>query len=295
MKQSDHPPCTRPRRSLLFTPANRSTAFDKAIASGTDIVCIDLEDAVPPGQKAAARAPAIDFLAQGDLNAPQRALRINAISSLIGLEDLTAVLHAAPRHGMIVLPKVSEAAELRLVDTVLSEVGSPLELGALIETLDGLENIAEISKATPRLKLMIFGAIDFSAELGTDNADQPLAYARGKVVHAAKRAEIDVMDVPSLDFRDLDSIGQAAQRARHLGFTGKAAIHPMGIDAINGAFTPSAAEIAYAKRVISAYDASPNGLAVLDGRLVEAPVVKAMQRRLAVVAIYTQNRGDADA
>ncbi|MEH6646375.1 HpcH/HpaI aldolase/citrate lyase family protein [Sulfitobacter sp.] len=286
---------TRPRRSLLFTPANRPTAFTKALASGADIVCLDLEDAVPPDQKAAARAPAINFLMQSDADGPQHALRINAVNSHVGLEDLTAVLRAAPRHGMILLPKVSEAAELHLVDTLLSEVRSSLELGALIETLDGLENVAAIAQATPRLKLMVFGAVDFSAELGTDNADAPLAYARGKVIHAAKRAGIDVMDVPSLNFSDLDGIGQAARHAQHLGFTGKAAIHPTGVDEINTAFTPSAEEIEQAKRVIAAYEASPNGLAVLDGRLVEAPVVKAMQRRLAIAASHAQNEADPDA
>ena len=285
----------RPRRSLLFTPANRPTAFDKALDSGADIICLDLEDAVPQAQKAAARAPAIDFLRHSDANGPQRALRINAVNSQIGLEDLTAVLRAAPRHGMILLPKVSEAAELHLVDTVLSEVGSFLELGALIETLDGLANVAAIATATPRLKLMVFGAVDFSAELGTDNADAPLAYARGKVIHAAKRASIDVMDVPSLNFRDLDGIGQAARHAQHLGFTGKAAVHPAGVMQINTAFTPSAEEITHAKRVIAAYETSPNGLAVLDGRLVEAPVVKAMQRRLAIAANHAKARTYPDA
>jgi len=286
---------TRPRRSLLFTPANRPTAFEKALGSCADIVCLDLEDAVPPDQKAAARAPAIKFLLQVDGNGAQRALRINALSSHVGLEDLTVVLRAAPRHGMILLPKVSEAAELRLVDTVLREVGSFLELGALIETLDGLENVNAIAQATPRLKLMVFGAVDFSAELGTDNAKAPLAYARGKVIHAAKRAGIDVMDVPSLNFRDIDGIGQAARHAQHLGFTGKAAIHPMGVNEINTAFTPSAEEIEQAKRIIAAYEASPNGLAVLDGRLVEAPVVKAMQRRLVVAASHSKGGTNPDA
>lgn len=272
----------KPRRSLLFTPANRPNAFEKALASGADIVCLDLEDAVPPDQKSLSRDDAIAFLSKTGPKGVSRAVRINALGSRAGLEDLVAVAKAAPKQGMIMLPKVADAAELRLADNVMSEVGSNVELAALIETLDGLETVTDIASATDRLKLMVFGAVDFSAELGTPNADAPLSYARGRIVHAAKRAGLDVMDVPELNFRDVDAIEQSSARASELGFTGKAAIHPAGIPTINAAFTPSAAEIEHAQKVIAAFDASPNGLAVLDGQLVEAPVIKAMQRRLAI-------------
>ncbi|MFY0691729.1 MAG: CoA ester lyase [Paracoccaceae bacterium] len=275
----------RPRRSLLFTPANRPSAFDKALNIGADIVCLDLEDAVPPGQKAEVRQQAIDFLGATGPDHVQRAVRINALTCQAGIEDLAALLRAAPRDGMVMLPKVSEAAELQLLDKVLTETGSGLELSALIETLDGLENVSDIALATPRLKLLIFGAVDFSAELGTENAQDPMAYARGRFVHAGKRAGLDVMDVPALDFRDLEKMKQTSNYARALGFTGKAAIHPMGVGVINDAFTPSAEEIAQAQRVIAAFEASPNGLAVIDGQLIEAPVIKAMQRRLAIASV----------
>ena len=183
------------------------------------------------------------------------------------------------------LPKVADAAELRLAADVLSEAGSGVELAALVETLEGLENVSSIATATDRLRLMVFGAVDFSAELGTPNEDAPLSYARGKIVHAAKRAGLDVMDVPELDFRNLEKIRASATRARDLGFTGKAAIHPAGVEPINTNFTPTADEIEHAQRVIAAFEASPNGLAVLDGQLVEAPVIKAMQRKLAIARV----------
>ncbi len=275
----------KPRRSLLFTPANRPAAFDKALASGADIVCLDLEDAVPPDQKAASRGQAVSFLCETGPQNVCRAVRINALGSQAGLEDLLAVAKTAPQHGMIMLPKVTDAAELRLADSVLSEVGSTVELAALVETLDGLENVSEIAGATDRLKLMVFGAVDFSAELGTPNAEAPLSYARGRIVHAAKRAGLDVMDVPELNFRDLDTVEKSAQRACDSGFTGKAAIHPAGISTINTVFTPGQDEIEHAQRVIAAFNASSNGLAVLDGQLIEAPVIKAMQRRLAIAKV----------
>lgn len=283
--QEREPQMDKPRRSLLFTPANRPGAFDKALASGADIVCLDLEDAIPPDQKALSRDQAVAFLTGAPLGNTSRAVRINGLGCQAGLEDLVAVAKAAPTGGMIMLPKVAEAAELRLADSVLSEAGSGVELAALIETLDGLENVADIARATHRLKLMVFGAVDFSAELGTPNAEAPLSYARGRLVHAAKRAGLDVMDVPELNFRDLDGIEQSSKHARYHGFTGKAAIHPAGIATINTVFTPTADEIDHAQRVIAAFTASPNGLAVLDGQLVEAPVIKAMQRRLAIAKV----------
>ena len=286
---------THPQRSLLFSPANRAATFDKALASGADIVCLDLEDAVPPAQKADARAPAVAFLADPIPAQATRAVRINTLGSRAGLEDLAALARAAPASGMIMLPKVGDAAELRLADSVLSEAGSGLALAALVETLEGVEHVAAISQATDRLKLILFGAIDFSAELGTTTEDAPLAYARGRVVHAGKRAGLDVMDAPELAFRDVDKITASAVHARVLGFTGKAAIHPAGIAAINDAFTPTAEEVTHAQRVVAAFEASPNGLAVLDGQLVEAPVIKSMQRRLAVAEAcgLVAPRGDA--
>ncbi len=285
----------KPRRSLLFTPANRPSAFDKALASGADIVCLDLEDAVPPDQKTRSRDQAIAFLSAATPQNVSRAVRINALGCQAGLEDLLAIAKATPQHGIVMLPKVVDAAELRLAGGVLSEVGSAVELAALIETLDGLENVSAIAGATERLKMMVFGAIDFSAELGTPNADAPLSYARGRIVHAAKRAGLDVMDVPELNFRDLDKVQQSAIRACDCGFTGKAAIHPAGIPSINSVFTPSTDEIEQAQKVIAAFEASPNGLAVLDGQLVEAPVIKAMKRRLAIAKVCGLIASDRDA
>ena len=285
----------KPRRSLLFTPANRPGAFDKALASSADIVCLDLEDAIPPDQKAACRDQAVAFLSGKGPQNVGRAIRINALGCQAGLEDLVAVGKAAPETGMIMLPKVTDAAELRLADSILSEAGSETELAALIETLDGLENVTGIASATERLKLIVFGAVDFSAELGTPNAEAPLSYARSRIVHAAKRAGVDVMDVPELEFRDLEKIELSSERARDFGFTGKAAIHPAGIPTINAVFAPSMDEIEHAQRVIAAFEASPNGLAVLDGQLVEAPVVKAMQRRLAIAQACGLIGSDPDA
>jgi len=274
-----------PRRSLLFTPANRPAAFAKALASGADIACIDLEDAVPQAAKDASRPDGVGFLSAADPAHPvQRALRINALGTAMGLRDMVAVIGAAPQHGLLMLPKTEAARDLFLADRLLAEAGSGLGLAAIIESLEGLEAVAEIAAATPRLRLLIFGAIDLSAEMGIAPTPAAMAYARGKIVAAGRRAGVDVMDVPSLDVHNLDAVRDAANVARDLGFTGKAAIHPAAVAVINAAFTPGADEIVEAQEIIALYEAAPSGLALRGGHLIEAPVVKAMRKRLAMAA-----------
>ncbi|MFK7836870.1 MAG: CoA ester lyase [Sulfitobacter sp.] len=280
----------KPRRTLMFTPATRSQSFDRALETGADVVCVDLEDAVPPQQKDDARADGVAFLKGAQPGLPQRALRINHPGSIAGIDDLAAVLRAAPTCGMLLIPKVGDAAELRLIDMLLTEAQSDLELAALIETLDGLENVQSIAQSTPRLRLLVFGGVDLSGEMGAQNAPMPMAYPRARIVHAGKRAGLDVMDVPELDFRNEERAVEAATMARDMGFTGKAAVHPATLSVINDVFTPSSEEIEHAQKIIAAYDASPNGLVVMNGQLIEAPVVRAMQRRLAIADITGAGR-----
>jgi citrate lyase subunit beta/citryl-CoA lyase/(S)-citramalyl-CoA lyase len=270
------------RRSLLFAPANRQDVHAKALAAAPDVLCLDLEDAVAPPAKAGARQVAVDFLRAAGPGLPERAVRINTLRSLDGLRDMAAILEARPEHGIVFLPKVMEAGEVRLAGDLLAESAPGLSLAVLIETAEGLENVAAIMTASSRIAFAMFGAVDLAADLGTAVAHEPLLYARSRVVHAAARAGIDVLDVPSLAFRDEAAILQEARAARALGFCGKAAIHPAGLPAIHAAFTPTAQEVAKAEAVISAYRSSPNGLAIVDGKLVEKPVVRAMERILAM-------------
>lgn len=273
-------------RSLLFTPANRPQAFDKALAAGADCVCIDLEDAVPPDEKSAARPDAMAFLASvtAEDTLPARALRINALASVAGARDLAALADVAPQAGLIMLPKVSSAAELQLVASILDETDSAAGLIALVETAIGLSRVDEIAHATPRLRAVMFGGVDLSADLGVQMGSDTMRTARARIVQAARAGGVDVLDVPELDFRNTDAVTAAATNAAQNGFTGKAAIHPSNLAAINTAFTPSAEEIARAKDIIAAFEAAPNGLVVIDGKLIEAPVIKGMRLRLAIAA-----------
>jgi citrate lyase subunit beta/citryl-CoA lyase/(S)-citramalyl-CoA lyase len=270
------------RRSLLFAPANRAEVHGKALASGADIVCLDLEDAVPPDAKAEARGLAVSFLRDAQSASPERVVRINALRSLDGLRDMADILSVAPNDGVILLPKVRDPGEVRLASDLLEESAPGLKLAVLIETAEGLENVSAILEASDRIAFALFGAIDLAADLGVEVANEPLLYSRSRVVHAAARCGIDVLDVPCLAFRDEARIGEEARNARRLGFTGKAAIHPAGISAIHHAFSPTADEIARAERIVAAYRASPNGLAKIDGQLIERPVVRSMERILAL-------------
>lgn len=270
---------TRARRSLLFAPANRPAIHDKALRSGADIVCLDLEDAVPPPDKAMARDLAMPFLT--DAPGPERVVRLNSVRSALGLADLLAVVAAAPKAGTVFLPKVADPFEVRLVDEVLTEAGLPLRIAVLIESAEGLEKAAAIMAASARIDWAMFGAVDFAAEFGITVAPQPLLYARQRLVHAARLAGVELIDVPCLAFRDPAEVAAEAAAARHLGFNGKAVLHPDNVAVVNAAFTPSEAEVARAEQIIAAYRAAPNGLAVLDGKLVEKPVVRAAERILA--------------
>jgi citrate lyase beta subunit len=270
----------RARRTLLFAPGNRVEVHAKTLATGADVVCLDLEDAVPPALKAEARAAAIPFLCEA--SGAERVLRINSPRSAEGLRDLLAVIEARPAAGVIFLPKVDTADEVRWVEGLLAEAGLDLGIAVLIESVEGLENVASILKASDRIEFAMFGGADLSAELGVAIAHEPLLYARSRVVHAAKRAGIDVFDVPSLSFRDADIVRSESVAAKALGFTGKGVLHPANVAVVNEVFAPTDGEIAAAERIVAAYRASPTGLAVLDGKLVERPVVRAMERVLAL-------------
>lgn len=273
-----------PRRSLLFAPANRVEVHAKALAAGPDVMCLDLEDAVAADFKAEARAAGVAFLAAGDGTGAERVLRINALRSLEGLRDMTAVLEAAPRHGVIFLPKVQSAGEVDLAADLLQEGAPHLKLAVLIETGRGLQAVHEILAASDRIAFAMFGGVDLAADLGVAVAHEPLLYARQRLAHAASIVGIDLLDVPCLAFRDQAAITAEALAAKALGYTGKACLHPAGLTPIHHSFNPTLDEIERARLIVEAYRSSPNGLAKLNGKLVEKPVVRSAERILALAA-----------
>ena len=180
------------------------------------------------------------------------------------------------------LPKVRTPDEVKWLDTLLTERGHATRLHIIIETNAGLEAVHEIARSCPRIDALFFGGVDMAAELRCRNAYEPLLYARSRVVHAAAGAGLDVVDVPYLDLQDPDVMRREAELVRDLGFSGKGAIHPKQIAILNEVFTPSAAQIANARRIIQAFKDADTGLVVIDGKLIEKPVLRDMHRILAI-------------
>ncbi len=273
----------RPRRSFIFAPGLRPELYPKALASGADIVCVELEDGVAPKDKDAARAQTLELFEtpQAD-DGVERIVRINCLREAFGVADVQAVLATDTPPPALMLPKVRSPEEVAILDDLLTERGHDTRLHVIIETNRGLEAVHEIARCSARIDALFFGGVDMAAELRCANAWEPLLYARSRVVHAAAAAGLDVIDVPYLDLDDMDGMIVAAQQAKSLGFGGKGAIHPKQIAALNDVFTPSAAEVERARRIVAAFEAADTGLVVIDGKLIEKPVLRDMYRILAI-------------
>lgn len=270
----------RIRRSLLFVPGSRPERFDKADAAGPDMICIDLEDACLPDEKAQAREQALAWIAQYQGNR-EVVLRINSLRTAHGLQDILALTEAPPAKPLtLMLPKVESAEDLQIVDGLLAAVDC--NFIALLESARGIEAAHEISRASPRLSGLMLGGADLAAELRGELCWDAMSYARGRLCAAAGSAEIDLIDVPWLDIRDDDGLRGETDRVMRMGFTGKAAIHPGQVAGINDTFSPSAEELARAEEILAAFAASGKGAIQLNGRLIDRPVILAAQRTVTI-------------
>jgi (S)-citramalyl-CoA lyase len=282
------------RRCLLFVPGNRPERFAKALASGADMVCIDLEDATPPAEKARARAAAIAFVhAQQATQSCELVIRINSLRCAEGLADLLALREqCAP--CLVMLPKVESVAELEIAAQVLnapiSEAGSAatnvtsgtrqIMLIALIESALGIERAFEIARA-PGLAALMFGGADYCAQLGGKMTAAALNYPRARLSAAAASGGIFAIDVPCLAINDELALRSETRAVAELGFTCKSAIHPNQVGPIQAELSPSGEEIAHARALLAAFEASPNAAIAFAGTLIDRPIVLAAQRTLA--------------
>lgn len=273
----------KPRRSFIFSPGLKPEMFPKALASGADIVCVELEDGIAPRDKAEARKLAMALFAEPQADdGVERIVRINCLRSAFGIADVRAILDTDTPPPALMLPKVMTPDEIVWLDDLLTERGHDTRLHIIIETNAGLEAVYDISRASPRIEALFFGGVDMAAELRCQNAWEPLLYARSRIVHAAAGAGLDAIDVPYLDLEDPEGMEREAILARDLGFGGKGSIHPKQIAALNKVFTPDEAAIARARRTIAAFEEADTGLVVIDGKLIEKPVLRDMYRILAI-------------
>lgn len=261
-------------RSLLFVPGDRPERFGKAAASGAHQLILDLEDAVAPAAKPAARDAVSRWLGAGN-----RALvRINS-SDTPWHEDDLAMLQAFPGAGLM-LPKAEPAS------MALAAAGLPgREAIGLVESAVGYANLRELA-AVPGLSRLAFGSVDFSLETGIADEGEALTAVRTDIVIASTLAGLEPpIDGVSIELTDAHLIGQHALRSLHLGFGGKLCIHPRQVASVNSAFRPSQAEADWAHRVIAAFDSSAGAAVALDGKMVDRPVVERARRIVAELSL----------
>ena len=273
----------RARRSFIFTPGLKPEMFPKALACGVDMVCVELEDGIAPHDKSEARTHALNlFKDDGGFENVERILRINSIRTQFGLEDLQAVLKSERPPPALMLPKVMDAEEIIIVDDLLSEANKDCDLHPIIETNKGLENVFKIAAASKRIKTLFFGLIDMAAELRCKLTWEDLLYARSRVVHAAAKEGLDAIDGPYLDLSDNEGLKRYCEQARNLGFTGKGSINPKQVPIINDIFSPNDEEVKKAERILSIFEEANTGLVMVDGKLIEKPVLRQMQRTVEI-------------
>lgn len=276
---------TRQPRSMLFVSGEKPERFDKALAAGADLVCIDLEDAVHPDRKAAARSAVLGWLAER--RPAGVALRINGVRTLEGLRDVLALAEAHARDGLhldwLLVPKVEDAADLQALQAWAGPCFA--RLVALIETPRGIAQAEHIAAAHTtagsKLAALMLGGADLSAELGCAFGWDGLLHARGRLVNAAKAAGLQAWDVPHIDLTDLPGLADETRRVVALGFDCKTAIHPQQIATIHAAMSPTGAERDWALALLEAVPADGgSGAFLFQGRMVDAPVL-AKARRIA--------------
>ena len=266
------------RRSILFVPADKPERIEKAATLSSDVVVIELEDGVSPENKDFARKEAGRMIEQVDFGSKEVALRVNRISTLNGLEDMQAMAKWARKPDLVLLPKVESAGEVRIYDDLISQMKAELEFMVMIESSRGILNAAKIVSASPRVSCLALGLADLSAELGSRMSWDAMFAHRAAMVLACGLTGIMPIDSPYLNIMDETGLLKECKKVREMGYSGKLCIHPAQLAPVNEAFTPSSEEVAHSRRIVRAAETQGTGALVLDGKMVDTPVIKSAQR-----------------
>lgn len=289
----------RARRVQLSVPGSSEKMMLKASGSNADHVFLDLEDAVAPKAKKAARGQIVEALRTLNWSGKVRCVRINDLRTRYAYDDIIEVVKGAGEYlDTIMIPKTMDARDVHFVETLLEQLEADLGLKnrigieALIEEVHGMKNVDRIAESSPRLESLIFGMGDYSASQKMDaksvggNTGYPgdlWHYARYKMIIAARANDLDPIDGPFSDFRNDEAYREECRRALILGCAGKWAIHPAQIPIALGEFTPPAEQVAYARKMIEAYQqAEAQGLGAIqvEGEMVDAASVRILQNTL---------------
>jgi citrate lyase subunit beta/citryl-CoA lyase len=290
----------QPLRTLLFVPGNKQEMLEKARTVHADAVILDLEDGVPVGEKAAARATVRRALEEGDYY-PQVILRVNGFATGLTEDDLKGAF--GPGVAAICLPRAEGLADtLRLAPLITEveqihgrEVGT-VSIVAMIETARGMLHAFDLAEGCMRVRAMCLGGEDLACDLGAvhTRAGEELAHARGELILAARATAVLAIDTIWTDLNDMEGLRSEARRARELGYSGKLIIHPDQVTPVHEAFTPTAKEVAHARRVVEAFDAASrrgDGVIALDGHMVHAPAVARARETLRLAGVRQSGDG----
>lgn len=290
------------RRSMLFLPGNTPNMLINGNCLGADAVIFDLEDAVSPNEKDAARILVRNTMKYMDFRGCEIIVRINSIDTPYWKRDLEEILPQKP--GLIMLPKTGSAQDVLEADSYLSQLENRLGfapntvgLMPLLETALGVENAFAIASASKRVRALFLGAEDLTADLRCKRTKEgrEIEYARTRLVVAARAAGVDVYDTPFTDVNDDEGIRTDARLAKALGFTGKASISPRHVEVINQVFSPSQKDVDYAYEVMDAITLAKEqgrGAIALHGKMIDAPIVARAQQTIDMAQALGMGRSE---
>ena len=277
----------RPRRSALYMPGANERALEKAKTLPADALILDLEDAVAPEAKPAARERVCAAVASGEYGRRELTIRVNGLDTPWHDEDLRAAAKAGP--DAVVVPKVNSAADVHAVERVLEQAGAPdrTRIWAMVETPVAILHAKEIAAASSRLTVLVMGTNDLAKELQAQHVPgrAPLLTGLSLCLLAARAYGKQILDGVYNDVKDLDGFAAECRQGREFGFDGKTLIHPGQLEPCNQAFSPSEAEIERSRRIIAAFEeatARGDGVVTVDGRMIENLHVDDARRLLAL-------------
>jgi citrate lyase subunit beta/citryl-CoA lyase len=279
----------RPRRSVLYMPSSNERALEKAKAIPCDALILDLEDAVAPDAKEAARSAAVAAVRSGEYGKRELTIRINGVGTEWHWEDLMAACAAGP--DGIVVPKVNSRKEVHDLVRCMERFKAPkrTKLWAMVETPEAILGVDKLASASPRLAVLVMGTNDLVKELGAAHVPgrAPIMTALSMALLAARAAGVSIVDGVYNNVRDAEGFEAECVQSRDMGFDGKTLIHPGQVEPCNAVFAPSAEAVEEARGMIAAFEeaiARGQGVVTYNGRMVENLHVETARKVLAVDA-----------
>lgn len=263
----------RPRRSVLYMPGSNARALEKARGLAADALILDLEDAVAPDSKALARDQVCKAVVEGGYGSRELIIRTNGLDTPWGKDDIIAAAKAAP--DAILLPKVESAAQVQETEALLLQHGTDkTAIWCMMETPKGILHAEQIASASPRLAALVMGTSDLVKDLNAQHTPLrlPVITALGLCMLAARAYDLAILDGVYLDLDDDAGFEAACKQGLELGFDGKTLIHPKTLEITNRVYAPSAAQVAWAQKIIAAFEAAAKegqGVVLVDGKLIE--------------------------